>query len=867
MNGKKHPCHLLRGQCNRAGYESVALIPLMVGNTTYGLLQFNSRHQNIFTKEKILFFEYMAGYAAIGLSNIRNNEEIKRQRDHLDEMVALRTAELRDSMEKLSAINESCQIGVIIFQQDKVLYVNSAISAITGYSSEDLYSLNPARYLYQDCRDALAKSPGATDGTEAPFLHSEFEILCKGKERKWVDGFAKIISLGGQESLLVTLTDITARKTAEEESIRSQERLHLILQASSDGTWELDLETMLLMPQPRLLEKLGYSKHIWSHSSSNNWLLKIHPEDKSRVISEFEEHIAGKTPVLDTAFRLQRPDGDYLWLLIRATLIRAQGSARPIMLVGSAEDISEHRRHDELKEQLEFQQVLLDSLPIPVCYKDCSGRYLGCNTATLVEKGLNRDELIGKTDEELYGPELPPLSRLMKEGDAALLSSGGMSFREVTGFDTSGSKRSILLHKAIFRDKKGKPAGIIEAVVELTDLRMAEAALRESELRLNTILNAINELIFYIDKQLRIVWLNKAAAELFGIPEESAAGKSCEKLFPCKPSLSEACAKGLANTPTDVEFVAITPDRKIFKIFGYPVCNRETRIRGLVVVALEITEEQKAKEEAALRREQLMQADKLKTLGILVAGVAHEINNPTNFIMLNVPLLRDAWRNALPFLEKQHVQNPSFSMGGMPFEYIRNAVEELLDGIEEGAVRIRDIVQNLKDYAKQSSINMDATFDINKAVKSSLAILANFIKLSTDNFSVSYGKSLPHIRGDIRRIEQVIINLVQNACEALPSKKAALSVRTCFEKDSGMVAVLVEDEGKGMEEEELKHVFDPFFTTKRDKGGTGLGLSVSQTIVEEHHGILQFSSDPGYGTLARVSLPPADNDIPEKSSP
>ncbi|MCK4751310.1 MAG: hypothetical protein KAT15_29835, partial [Bacteroidales bacterium] len=122
-------------------------------------------------------------------------------------------------------------------------------------------------------------------------------------------------------------------------------------------------------------------------------------------------------------------------------------------------------------------------------------------------------------------------------------------------------------------------------------------------------------------------------------------------------------------------------------------------------------------------------------------------------------------------------------------------------------------------------------------------------------FSCQYTKDLPKIKGNFHQIEQVIINLVTNACQALENKEQGITIQTTQDKDSGWITVTVQDEGVGIPEENILQIIDPFFTTKRDIGGTGLGLSVSYRIVKNHGGELIFPSKPGKGTVAILKLP------------
>lgn len=249
----------------------------------------------------------------------------------------------------------------------------------------------------------------------------------------------------------------------------------------------------------------------------------------------------------------------------------------------------------------------------------------------------------------------------------------------------------------------------------------------------------------------------------------------------------------------------------------------------------------------------------MTSLGILVSGVAHEINNPTNFIMINISVLRKLWEKISMLLNDYEFRQGAFSVGNIKSGDLNRYLDDLIGGIEEGAERIRNIVNNLKDYARQSPVDMSGTFNINHALRRALLLVTNLLKKSTENYTIDYGENLPEIKGDIRRVEQVIINIIQNACHAIEAATQSVRIRTFLDHGRGMVVFEVADEGVGISEDNLKNITDPFFTTRRDEGGTGLGLSISMGIIKDHKGRFEVDSYPGKGTVVRVLLPIDDS--------
>lgn len=265
-----------------------------------------------------------------------------------------------------------------------------------------------------------------------------------------------------------------------------------------------------------------------------------------------------------------------------------------------------------------------------------------------------------------------------------------------------------------------------------------------------------------------------------------------------------------------------------------------------------ITSLKKSEEQNKIKSEQLIHADKMASLGTLVSGIAHEINNPNNFIMLNINLLQKIWVDVKPILNQYYEENGDFALGGMSYKNFSEKIDKSYDSIEVGAVRIKKIIDNLTNYARSPQKEY-RKISLNEVVEVAIAITNNFVKKSTNNFIVNYSTGYPLVMGSSNRLEQVVINLINNACQSLKNKSEKIIV-SVFEENNNVI-LEVADEGEGIDEKKLKHIFDPFYTTKREKGGTGLGLSISYNIVKNHNGEFKIESKKGNGTKARIYLP------------
>lgn len=263
---------------------------------------------------------------------------------------------------------------------------------------------------------------------------------------------------------------------------------------------------------------------------------------------------------------------------------------------------------------------------------------------------------------------------------------------------------------------------------------------------------------------------------------------------------------------------------------------------------------------------QLVQAEKMASLGQLTAGVAHEINNPINFVSANIAPLRFDVKDILDVLEMYDsiTDSESFSEKKKSIEkfkaeidinYSKQEVNQLLEGIEEGAKRTAEIVKGLKNFSRidESSVK---ECNLNEGIRSTLSILKNSISRNV-KMSLNLDEELPEVECMGGKINQVFLNIINNglqAMEANPADKPAILTITTTHKDE-QVSVIIEDTGPGMDDEIKSRIFEPFFTTKEVGKGTGLGLSIVFKIIETHDGKIDVVTESGKGTKFILTLP------------
>ncbi|MBL8995166.1 MAG: PAS domain S-box protein, partial [Spirochaetia bacterium] len=390
---------------------------------------------------------------------------------------------------------------------------------------------------------------------------------------------------------------------------------------------------------------------------------------------------------------------------------------------------------------------------------------------------------------------------------------------------------------------------------QIASRRNAEESLRESEEKFRMVFSTIHDTVSIsrVDTGEIIDTNGKG----LGYTREEAIGKTGLQLgvwgsLEDRKRMIEAMAKEGQLSDFEIEF-----HRKNGPNWTGSLSSSYIFIRGkkyLLTVVRDITEKKKADEQAQLQQARLQQANKMASLGILVAGVAHEINNPNSLIMLNTDLLQKIFAEIAPVLDLKLASDPDYQICGMPYAEIKPEIQRLLSGLTGASERILTTISGLKNFARvDNDKNKLEPVSLNAVVRSALTFTRNLILSSTQNFETELHPDLPVVLGNAHELEQVLINLITNACHAIKDKTEFLRIRTLIREDD--VVVEVEDGGIGIPAESLSHLFDPFFTTERDRGGTGLGLSVAYSIVESHQGKLSFKSEPILGTCATLSLP------------
>ena len=533
-------------------------------------------------------------------------------------------------------------------------------------------------------------------------------------------------------------------------------------------------------------------------------------------------------------------------------------------------------------------RVLAENAWDAICLVDMKGRLLEANMKMEELSGYGKAELLGM-DFLLLCPSQTPGATFEQEirigapYEAAFVRKGGETIpadiavalaeydRRQTALVTI---RDITLRKMMEKDLDNLRLNLEDLVRERTaELAISNMLLKREvkdrkfvQERLNLLKKAVESIPIGITitdiAERKIVYTNPAEAEIHGYAVEELLDSHVGIFAP--PEIWRPLDFNVLQLRSawQRESTNVRKDGSRFPVLltSVPVADDKGEPAAIITLCEDITEKVRLQEEAKFIQTKLIQANKMTALGTLVSGVAHEINNPNNFILFNTQLLSGAWEDLVRQISESQGEEIDFTVGGLPFSEMREVMPKLLSGIGEGSRRIKNIVDGLKSFARQDTSLLDGSVDINKVITASAAIMGNQIARHTDRFALDFAEDLPAVKGSAQQLEQVVINLIMNAVHALPDRSGGVRISTAFDEASSCVIIRVRDEGTGMTPEVMERIMEPFFTTRLQEGGTGLGLSISYSIIKDHRGSLKFDSVPGHGTTVTVTLPAA---VPE----
>jgi signal transduction histidine kinase len=392
----------------------------------------------------------------------------------------------------------------------------------------------------------------------------------------------------------------------------------------------------------------------------------------------------------------------------------------------------------------------------------------------------------------------------------------------------------------IEKDKKAKDLKTQQKILKLKNealIKMTEECSQKRE-ELSAFFKAMSDNIVVIDNEFNIIMANK--------DNIGNSGKCYNKLFNYNQPCEECSGVKAFNTNND-SLLAFELNERHYTLRSNPIMGVEGKVERVLEVCRDVTDRNRMEA-------QLIQSYKLASLGKLVAGVAHEINNPNTFILGNLKIFQESLTDILPILDEYYEKNKDLKIARLNYDIFKDNISVLVNDMINGANRTKKIVGDLRNFAKKDEDGLTDNVDINELIKNNLNLTNKQLKKRAC-LDIELDENIPQFKGNISKLEQVFLNLVMNASEAMGSEEGLIKIKTGFEKSKKDVYLIVSDNGCGMSEATLKNIFDPFFTTKRECGGIGLGLSITYGIIKEHEGTIEVNSKVGEGTTFTIHIP------------
>jgi len=649
--------------------------------------------------------------------------------------------------------------------------------------------------------------------------------------------------------------EVAVSRKAQEALREGEERWQFALEGAGDGVWDWNAQTDEVFFSHQWKAMLGFEDHEIGNTLSE-WDKRVHPEDRAHVYAEIDKHFAGQTPVYMSEHRVQCKDGTYKWILDRGKVIRWTQDDKPLRVIGTHTDISEGKRNQAMLQaerdmaaawgaatNLEERLEICLKTAIQVSSMDGGGFYAMDETdgslALRVHQGLS-EGFVTKVSRYAEG-----------SGNARVVQQGAPVYFKTE--DLSGANRDVLLSEGIkglcvlplvF---EGRAVGSLNIASRSMDTipehartalerigryatsfvaqEMEEERTRQSQQDLNTLFNTIQDMLFILDREGKIIHHNRVATDKLGYPADQLMGKSVLFVHPedRHAEVSAIIASILAGETDTYAIPVKARDGRLIPVETKAVPGHWKGRKSIIGICRDISERVKLEH-------RIRQAEKAESLGRMAGAIAHHFNNQLQGVTGNLEL---AMFNLRP--------------GSAT---VRNLNEAM-----KAARRAAEVSGLMLTYLGQT-VSERGPIDLSEACRLSLflieAAMSKNVLLATDLPTPG-----PTVRGDANQIQEVVTGLVTNAWEAMDENGGTVhvAVKTVAAKDipamhrfpmewgpeaDAYACIEVKDNGSGISEQNMEKLFDPFFSTKFT--GRGMGLSVAVGIVRAHGGCIAVES-------------------------
>ena len=762
---------------------------------------------------------------------------------------------LRSQQSELEAVYDNVPLMICLLDDNlRVRYGNRAFRSFLSLSMEDMSTRRIGDLLTCPSPGGAACALG-DPGTAIPAVTAETLRDGGGRSARTVcelpagegGGRSVVLSvrtarvhLYEQPFALLLLEDNTDRERAET-ALRDSGALYTsLVENLPQYIIRKDLEGRMTFANRRYCELRGCGLEDLLGKSDFDFF----PPALAEKYRKDDLYVIATGASLDEVEKHAAPGSPEMFMQVMKTPVRdARGNITGVQ--GIFWDITERKTADRVLQESELRlKGLIESIPhVAIQRFTLDGVVEYWNRASEDMYGYSTEEAVGKDLFSLLfsgGEEIEAaraaLHRLVQSGESSSHPEEMLMRRK------DGAMVPIYSNYVIIRRREQNPE-IFCIDVDLSDLKRAEKALRESEMRYRAFLDAAPDLAFLKDSQYRYVFVNRANREFFGRSEADILGKTDHDLMPtetadaCRASDEAVLRGGVLQISEERAGSRVCEARK----FPIMIGDQEEGIGGFIH---DITYRKKLENERLALERDMLHAQKLESLGVMAGGIAHDFNNLLLAVMGNIDL-------ALEDLPEDAEARPS------------------LESAVKAARRGADLTRQILAYSGKTQAQITEV-DLNDLVRENAGILATILDKKAV-LSLATGAAVPPVMGDPAQIQQVIMNLMTNASESLCGEsgtvRLATGVTICSAeqmagnrtdappKPGRYVWLEVSDTGCGMDEETLSRLFDPFFTTKFT--GRGLGMSAVLGIMKAHQGAIFVESTPGGGTTTRLLFPPA----------
>lgn len=546
--------------------------------------------------------------------------------------------------------------------------------------------------------------------------------------------------------------------------------------------------------------------------------------------------------------------------------------------------------------------TLINTIPNPAFFRNKEGVFMDCNTA-FAEKilGTSCENIVGQSVFDL--PDIIPqaLTDICLENDKKLLNESGIQTYEAAIACADGVQRDFLLSRSTIADHNGIVAGIISVMLDLTDKNRTEKLLQDrtaelvesnQELKrqikrrkkakrtvkqahreIEHLISSLPTILIGLSRENEIIHWNAVAARVFDMSSTDVMGMSLDRCGvewdwdKLSDGISKSQADGCIVRLDNIHYRNTDGEDRYLGLSITPFKGEDERISGLTIIGADITD--RIKFEA-----QFHQSQKMEAIGQLAAGIAHEINTPTQFVGDNTRFLQDAFSDLLDAcnlykesinaaktvtLNTQHIQDIEKRLEELDIAYLEEEVPLAIQQTLKGVDRITHIVQAMKIFAHPGGTEKEPV-DINKEIEKTITITRNEWKYVAE-LKTDFDTALPTVPCHRAEFNQVILNLIVNAAHAIADAKTDNSsekgtIAISSNRSENRVEIRICDTGAGIPEHIRHRIFDLFFTTKEPGRGTGQGLAIAHSvIVDKHGGTIDIETEENQGTTFVIRLP------------